>query len=87
MRLKLTKLLSYSGGGIRVTREKPEITVDDELGQALLKTGYFEALDMPAPEAENPDDEAAASDTGAVTATVNKKPPNPKPSSKKGKSK
>lgn len=84
MRLKLTKLLSYSGGGIRVTREQPEITVADELGQALMKTGYFEALTEPAPDAATTEDKAAAPETGVDAATKKNKPPNPKqPSGKK----
>lgn len=41
-KLKLCKGLSYSGPGIRVTRENPYVVIeDDERAKALLATKYF----------------------------------------------
>jgi hypothetical protein len=50
--VRLIKLLSYRGFGIRATRENPEVTTDDETAATLVGSGYFEYLTPPEPPPE-----------------------------------
>lgn len=67
--LKLKRLLSYTGYDVRVTRQAPDVSVDDEIAEKLLATGYFDEADgqpiTPPPVA--PTGTIEAMDTMSVT--------------------
>jgi hypothetical protein len=47
--LRLRKLGSYDGQGIKATAGNPLVQVDDEIARKLLATGYF-SVEGPGPE-------------------------------------
>jgi len=46
--LKLKKVGTYDGHGLKVKRNE-EISVDDDVGQKLIKTSYFEVVSIVKP--------------------------------------
>ena len=57
-KLKLTKALSWSSGGITATRDAPFVVVPDSEADALLASGYFTMVSAPVqdPQPDSPYD-------------------------------
>lgn len=62
IKMKLIKALSWSDSTVKVTAQSPIVTVKNEQGEKMLKTGYFEKIEETEdePEAEATEAEAEA---------------------------